>query len=522
MSEQYFMGVDFGTMGIKTVIFDLDGNVKASAHRDTPTKYPKPNYAEIDPEMLVTAVRETCKDAVASSGLDPQSIKGIGFSNIGGSIVPIDKDKSFLFKVLPWNDNRGVEVIPYMKECIKKDGLTDMDCYNQTGWLPLPNVKASSFLWLKKNHPDVYEKTWKFVNMQGLLHIALCDDGFCDDTNEIMMTGLANCESFEYMPEWAERYGIDFDKLDAVKPTCTEVGHVSKKVAEMTGLAEGTPLFVGAADIMCGAVGAGVTDPSIVSMTIGTGANVNAISSRLALHPEGKISLNGSPVGGWHLLGSNHAGASSFTWFKNMFCQAEDAYAQLSGKDIFVIMSEMAAKSPAGSNGILYAPWLQGADTPRFDDTARGTFVGLSFAHTKNDMMRSVMEGVGYEMYAILKALEVSTGTPAKLIRIMGGGANSPLWCQIIADICNCPVETLASKETSALAASLFAAIGAGAFTDIQEAAGKMVHIKDRYEPIPENHEKYAELVEIYEKVFDALHGEVFEKLSAYQAKYVK
>ena len=522
MGKQYVLGVDFGTTGTKSIVFDLNGQPLGVGYLETPTSYPRPGYATVDPDQVTNCTQQATKIAIEKSGVDPKDIIGVSFSSICASIVPIDKEGNYLYPIIPWNDTRGFEVFDYVRECMAKDGVSELDDFKRTGYSLQGLALMPTMIWLMKNEPEVYKKTYKFLNCQALLNLAYTGNEFFDDQPGITFSKLADVNTLEYVKELSERYGLDYKKLAEVMPTCTFVGKVPRDIAAITGLAEGTPVYVGACDVKCATIGAGVAEDGVAAMVIGTGGNVNAVSSKPMFHPEGKFPLHGSPAGGWHLMGSSSAAASSLTWFVNTFCQLEKAYAKLTGQSVYPLITAMAEKSPVGARGCMYNAWLAGADTPHFDANARGTFSGLTFSHTKNDIARSVLEGVSYELRAIVEACQEALQNKFHLIRVMGGAAKSPFWTQMQADINNLPVETLECDESAALAAGVFAAVGAGVFSSIKDAITKMVRIKRRFEPDPETTERYQAMFELYGLTYEDMAKRIFPAQAAFQYKYVK
>ena len=221
--------------------------------------------------------------------------------------------------------------------------------------------------------------------------------------------------------------------------------------------------------------------------------------------------------GQWEIEAHSNAAASSFRWLRDAIMQTEYSVATQGNVDVYDIMTAIAAEAEVGCKGLIYLPWNAGANCPHYDATARGGFLGFTFAHGRPEIIRSVMEGVAYDikdMYINLK----QAGLPEfKVLRLGGGAARSTLWCQIVADVLNIPVETVECEEATALGAGMLAATGSGMYEDLQSAIDNMVTIKDRYEPIPENVEKYEKLYEIFNDAYDALKAKTFPEISAFQ-----
>ena len=522
MGKQYVLGVDFGTTGTKSIVFDIEGNPVGEGSVETPLSFPRPGYAVIDPDIFTERTYQATKTAIEKSGINPNDIVGVSFSNLCAGLVPIDKEGNYLYPIIPWNDTRSIEMFDCVRKCMADDGITDLDDFKRTGYSLQSITGLPKMLWLQKKEPEVYHKTYKFGNCQAVLTKAYTGKHFVDDQNCITFSKLSDCRTLQYIPELCDRYGVDYEKLADVKPTSTFVGEVPSNVAMQTGLAEGTPVYMGAGDVMCATVGAGVSEDGVAAVVIGTGGNVNTYSSKPMFHPEGKFALHGSPAGGWHLMGSLSAAASSLTWFTDTFCQLEKAYAKLTGQSVYPLITAMAEKSPVGARGCMYNAWLAGADCPYFNGNARGTFTGLTFSHTKNDIARSVLEGVSYDLHNIIEVCQEALQLRFHLLRILGGAAKSSFWTQMQADVNNMPVETVECEETSALGAALFAAVGAKVFSSIPEGIKHMVKIKRRFEPNPETFEPYKKMYELYKLTYEDMSKRIFPAQADFQYSYVK
>jgi len=521
--SKYVLGVDFGTTGIRSVIFDLLGNEIGQYYSGTTTQYPRPGWVALEAEHVVTKSFEATRGAIAAAGIDPAEIGGIGITHICATFVPVDKDGNYLYSILPWNDLRGAEMFPYIRECWARAGIDEAQDYETTGY-PLGTVSTlSKVLWLRKNHPEIWEKTEKIVGMQAMLIHAYTGEAFYDDEAGIGYSKLANASTFQYDPKVAAMYDLDLDLYAERKPSGTLAGQVPSNVAERTGLKIGTPVYVGAGDQRCAALGVGVCEDGMMSLCLGTAGVVHAFSSRPVRHKGGKIQILGHCLPGtWQVEANSSSAASSLEWFKNEFCQVEVANARITETSVFEALNVEAARSPVGSKGLLYTAWMQGADCPRFDSSARGTFIGLTLAHHKRDMMRAVMEGVSFEIYSMMLGIEETIGQECSVVRATGGGTKSPLWNQIQADVYNKTIETVSGSEATALGAAMCAAVGMGEYKDLREAANTMVKVKDRIEPIPANTAIYAELFALYNQLYSSLQEDFFPSLAKFQSVHVK
>ncbi len=522
---KYFAAIDIGTTGTKATIFDTKGNMIGFGTFDTPTYFPAPGRVEQNPQEIVDLMFDACKSCIANTGVDPKDIAGIGFTHMCCSYVPVDREGNFLHNIILWNDFRGEEMFPYMREKLASKGISDLDDYNYTGYPFGPLATTPGFLWIKKNMPEVYEKTYKFIGLEALMISSFTGniDDYYDDKPGVIYTKISNGNTFELDPERAALYDIDINKYAKRVDPGVMMGRVTKEVAARTGLLEGTPVYSGAGDQRCAAVGAGVAKDGMISGVLGTAGVIHAYSSKPIRHKDGKISIMGhAGTGHWQVEGSSNSGASSFRWFRDVFGQLEDAYGKLSGEGTYNVLTKLAEKSPVGSNGVIYCPWLGGCDCPRFDGNGRATFTGLSFSHTKADVARAVLEGICYEMRSMIDEADETLGFKTKVLRSVGGGARSKFWNQIQADVYNKSIETVKCEEATALGAAMFAAIGDGTYKDVHEAIDNMVQVDYHLDPIPENVALYEQLYQIYCNTYTDLSKRVFPALREYQDKYFK
>lgn len=517
---KYFVAVDIGTTGTKAVVFDEKGVVAGSGTFNTPTYFPAPGRVEQDPNEVVELLYNATRTGVANSGVDPQDIAGISFTHMCCTFVPVDKDGNFLHHIILWNDFRGAEMFPFMRKRLAARGISDLDDYNFTGYPFGPLATTPKFLWIKKHLPEVYAKTYKFIGMQALMIRAFTENitEYYDDLPGIIYTKISNGSTFTLDPDRANLYDMDIEKYPARKAPGEFAGTITARVAALTGLQEGTPVYAGAGDQRCAAVGAGVARDGMISGVLGTAGVIHAYSSKPVRHPEGKISIMGhAGTGHWQVEGSSNSGASSLRWYRDLFSHTEMAYSKLLDEDIYAVLTKLAEKSPVGSNGVIYAPWLGGCDCPRFDANGRATFTGLSFSHTKSDVCRSIMEGVCYEMRSMIDDADRTLGFRTEVLRSVGGGARSRFWNQIQADVYQKSIETVRCEEATALGAALFAAIGSGTYPDIHEAIANMVQVDYRIEPIPDNVKRYERLYKIFCEMYEDLSKRVFPALKEYQ-----
>ena len=518
---KYVIGIDAGTMGVRCVIFDLEGNEISSAYFETPTVYPKPGWVEQDANDVIELAYKSVAMAIEKKNVDTSEIISVSFTNQRTSWAPIDKDGNFLHNMILWQDQRGAEIFPWAREQLAKHGMTELDLYKRCGH-PLGSVQCGSkAFWYRLNKPELYEKTYKMITPHAMLAKAFGADDWYDEESDANWWLVTNGDTFEFDPELCDIFGMDIDKYPRNMKPGTPIGAVTEEVSRKCGLKVGTPLFVGSGDQQCGAAGVGNSgEAGLGSVCLGTAGLCIGYSATPVRDANGKCHVLGHPAGGYTMEGHASAAASSFRWCRNTFSRFEMTAADLADMDVYTIMSSIAAKAPIGSKGTIFLPWLAGAACPYYNDSARGAFIGMTLGVTKSELLRAAMEGICFEMRGMLDALKDAGFHEFKKLRVTGGAARSDLWNQIQADIYGCPVETVNASEATALGAAMIGAVGAGVFKDLAEASRHMVRVKDTYEPIPENVERYNEVYEVFKACYKGLAADGFEQINAYQNKF--
>jgi xylulokinase len=518
MTGKYIVGIDAGTMGARTIVFDIQGKEMGSAYHETPTNYPRPGWVEQNAEDVINLAYQSTREAIKKSGIDPKNITAVSFTNMRSTFVPVDKNGKFLSHIFIWQDLRGTEMFPWMREKLAANNMTEMDLYNLTGF-PIGAVWPSSkVFWFKKHFPELYEKTYKFITPQAMLSKAYGADDYYDDDDDAGWWQILNADTFQYDPKLAKMFEVDIEKYPKNYRPGTRIGEVPAEVSAKTSLPVGTPIIVGSGDQQCGAIGLGNAKEGMASVCLGTAGLCIGYSSKPIRHPQGKNHVLGhAGTDHWEMEGHASASASSFRWLRNTLCQMEMATADLTGTDVYDLLTREAAQSPPGAKGTIYIPWLAGAACPYYDSYARAVIAGMTFNHKKSDLVRGAMEGICYEMRDMIESLEEAPFKPFEYFRVTGGAARSSLWNQIQADIYGKPVETVKCNEATALGAAMLGAMGVGIYKDIHETIENMVHVDNRWEPIAANVPVYDELFSIFRDTYQALKEKVFPAISKFQ-----
>jgi xylulokinase len=503
---EYLLGLDEGTTGCKACVFDLDGKVIGTDYREYPCYYPQKGWVEQIPEDITPALFASVKAAVEASGVDPADIKAMGISSQGSVIGLLDESGTLIRPFVGWQDLRGEATLAQL------DAKLDADTYYKITGNPLGSVWSYSKLeWLKENEPENWAKTALFSTHQDYFLRVFGAEEYWTDLSSASREGTLITDTFEWDPVTHDILGIPISKRAkiALEPGKV-VGHITAEVAAKTGLAEGTALCVAAHDQNCSTFGGGAVNPGETVMVIGTFGSCFVVLGEPNRDPAGKLVVKPNHgVGNWTIEAFSLTSASAFRWYRDVLADMEKATAAETGRDPYDIITESVAAVPPGANGVTFLPYLQGASGSRQNGLAKATFIGMSLGTTKADMARAVLEGICFEMREIVEA-QKQAGIDVTTIRLTGGAAKSPLWCQMLADIFQCPIELLQTSETGCLGAALYAGIGVGLYPDAPTAVERAVKVTKRYEPNPANAAAYDAAFAAFEAVYEALEPTIF------------
>ena len=504
----FIIGIDIGTSGTKTVLFDEAGAVIASKTIEYPLYQPKNGYAEQDPEDWANAAVNTIKAVMAESGVKKEDVKGIGLSGQMHGLVMLDKDNNVIRKSIIWCDQRTADEVAEMNAKLGEKKLIEITANPAlTGWT------AAKILWVKNKEPENYEKCRHILLPKDYIRFILTGE-YATEVSDASGMQLLDVPNRCWSDEVISALGLDKSMLGKVYESCEVTGRLTKKMAELTGLCEGTIVVGGAGDNAAAAVGTGVVEDGKAFTTIGTSGVVFAHTSKISIDPKGRVHTCCAAVpNSWHVMGVTQGAGLSLKWFRDNFCSAEEETAKYMGVDEYYLMDKEAATVSIGANRLLYLPYLMGERTPHLDPNARGVFFGLSAMHTKKEMLRAVMEGVSYSLrdcVEVFKQMSISVSD----MMACGGGGTSPLWRQMLADLYACPVKTAASKEGPALGVALLASVGAGIYSSVPEACKAVVKTDKVQEPVAENVPQYEKYYRLYTEIYPKL-KEQFALLSS-------
>lgn len=512
----YLCGIDNGTTGTKAMVFDLNGNLIGEDYREYICEYPKPGWVDQDGEMLFTSSCAALKSAIAKSGVDPKDIAAMGLSTQRCTMIPVDENCRPLRKAISWQDNRSNAECDWIRENIGAEKYFDI-----TG-LPIANVWAfPAILWIRNNEPEIFARTHKFLLTQEFILHRLGAEGYPEDWSNGSLQGLMEIDTFEWSKEIIDAAGLNLEQLPELVPSGKMVGRVSKEAATLTGLLEGTPLVTGGGDQQCAGIGAGVITEGLCEVTLGTAGVSLCFMDKPRKDPTRRMPCSAHAYPGkWECEGLQNAAGASYRWFRDKLANLEVVTGNHTGIDPYELLNKQVAKTPVGSRGLVYIPYLAGASAPNWDPYAKGSFIGLTLAHDYGCMVRAVLEGISLETREILESFE-GLGLELKEVRITGGGTKSSQWNQMQADIYGKPVSKLGVSEATVLGAAILGGVGCGVFASIEEGVDKMVKIESHYEPNPAAHAVYNEIFEIYKNIYRSLaDGGVYRQIADFQNKH--
>lgn len=503
----YLIGIDVGTSATKTVLFDEAGTVIASASQEYPLYQPKNGWAEQNPEDWREAVLATLAEVTGRSGVDQKDIKGIGISGQMHGLVMLDEDGEVIRPSIIWCDQRTGEEVEDMLRLMPRERWIQI-----TANPPLTGWTAAKILWVRKHEPDKFKRCRHILLPKDYIRYVLTGV-FATEVSDASGMQLLDVPGRCWSDEVLDVLGIDKAMLGTVYESCEVTGTLLAEIARRTGLTADVKVVGGAGDNAAAAVGTGIVRDGTAFTTIGTSGVVFAHSSQVAIDPKGRVHTCCCAVpGAWHIMGVTQGAGLSLKWFKDEFCQDYIEKAGAQGRDVYDLINEDVKTVAAGSDRLLYLPYLMGERTPHLDPDCRGVFFGLSAIHTKKHLLRAVMEGVSYSLCDCNEVLK-EMGVDVTQMMACGGGGKSPNWRQMLADLYNCTVKTVRQEEGPALGAAILAGVGCGVYPGVEAACDRLISESSATEPVAENVETYARYHEVYQSIYQSLKTD-FKKLS--------
>ncbi|CAI6087390.1 gluconokinase [Cohnella sp. JJ-181] len=498
--SKYMIGVDIGTTSTKSVLFEENGKVVAQATVEYPLYTPSPIVAEQDPDEIFRAVLQSLRGVMDRSGAAPERVLFVSFSSAMHSLIAVDADGQPLTRSITWGDNRSAA----WAERLREDG-TGHAIYLRTGTPIHPMSPLTKLMWLREAQGELFRAARRFISIKEYVFAKLFGE-YVVDHSIASATGLMNLERLAWDEAALAAAGVTEDRLSRLVPTTHAVSGLNDAYAHETGLAPGTPFIVGASDGVLSNLGVGAIEPGVVAATIGTSGAIRAVVERPELDPKGRTFCYALTERHWVIGGPVNNGGVLLRWAREEFGSSVSETAKRLKMDPNDLLMEIAAKVPPGSEGLLFHPYLTGERSPLWDANARGSFFGLTLHHGKEHMLRAVLEGVIFNLYTVLHAVEERIGRPRR-IHATGGFARSALWRQMMTDIFDQELIVPESFESSCLGAAVLGLYATGRVGSLNVAAD-MVGATHRHRPDPAHAAVYRKLLPIFIEISRKLKDE--------------
>lgn len=486
-------GIDFGTGGCQATVIDLNGNICATSYKEYPSEHLKPGWSEQDPDLWIDALITTikgCKEQM-EDGFD--GLLGVGITASTHNAVLIDKNDKIIRRCIMWNDQRSGAQSNRLKEEYG-DRIYEIGMQ-----MPTPTWTLPQLMWIKEKEPENYEKIDRIFFTKDYIRSWITGD-FCTDVVDAQGSLLYDAIKREWSEELCGMIDLPISTLPEIKNSKDIVGKVRPEIAELTGLPEGLPVIAGCSDTAAEDFGAGAVNEGQIIAKLATAGNVNLVTNNANPHPK-TFTYPYSVEGKWYTVTATNSCASANRWMRDALYPVEKEICESKGENIYEYMSARAAEAELGARGLIFHPYLLGERCPYFNPNARSSFFGISMVHEKPHFARALLEGVAFSLYDCLEILKTFTDN-LEDIKIIGGGAKSPLWSQIVCDVFGLKVQAPENPDAS-FGGALLVGVGVGAFENEDEAAKKCVRIRKTYEPNMENHEKYMKIFKIYKKIVE-------------------
>ena len=507
----YIIGIDVGTTSTKALLYDLDGKIYAKANKGYTLYQNVPDMAEEDPEDIFNATLQAIQEVVAKGIKDNGKVLAISWSAQQHSLIALDKDFKPLTRTLTWADNRAEKYAAEYKE--NGRGLA---MYKRTGLSIHPMGPFYKLLWLKNEKRDVFDKAAYWVGIKEYI-IWKYTNVLKEEISMAAATGLLNMKTAEWDEEALKETEVTQDQLPELVETTYKIQGIKSEYAKVMGVGEDVYFVMGATDGALSTIGVGAIETGVLAINIGTSAAVRSFVDEPQVDPKARLYCYPIMNGKYLVGGPINNGGIVFSWAHDALFGAEKETAKLLKKDSFDMLTEIAEKVPAGSNGLIFHPYLGGERAPLWDANARGSFFGLNRSHTRAHMIRAVLEGIVYNLYSVTLALKEVTGEP-KAILAAGGFVQSALGRQMLADVYEHEVVIPDSYESGSLAAMFLAKMSLG-LEDKLEDIKKYIGPEKKYEPDDATYERYRRLIPIYIRLSRELATE-YKSIADYQREF--
>ncbi len=486
-----YIGVDLGTSSVKLLLMDENGQIESIVTREYPIFYPKTGWSEQNPEdwysALVDGIKELTKDC------NKDDIDGISFSGQMHGMVILDENDKVIRPAILWNDGRTQAECDYLNNEIGREKLS-----SYTANMALTGFTAPKLLWVRKHEPENFAKIKKVMLPKD--YVAYMLSGVhCTDVSDASGMLLFDVQNKRWSKEMLDICGLKEEQMAKIHESYEVVGNISQKASEETGLPTSVKVIAGGGDQAVASVGTGTVGKGKCNVSLGTSGVVFISAQVFAVDDNNALHAFCHADGKYHFMGVMLSAGASNTWWMNDILGTKD------------YVKEQKGITKLGENNTFFLPYLMGERTPHNNPNARGTFIGMTMDTTREDMTQAVLEGVAF---ALRDSFEIakSLGVEVERTRINGGGANSPLWCNIVANILNVKVDKINSKEGPAFGAAILAAVGCGKYSSVEEATEKLIKVVSTVEQDPQLVELYNKKYEVFKGLYPSL-KDMFDKM---------
>ena len=503
---KYIIAHDLGTSGNKATLFSEDGRLVGSQVVSYGVHYFNDTWVEQNAEDWWDAVCQSTKQLICASGVEPGDVAVISFSGQMMGCLCVDEAGNPLRPSIIWADQRAQKQAAQIEKHIPQ-----WDFYNIVGHRNTASYGLQKLMWVRDNQPEIYARTYKTLNAKDYIVLKLTGK-FYTDYSDGNSNGCYDLHTTTWSDKILGAAGVDKDKLPELKPSTFVAGGVTAAAGAACGLAEGTPVVIGAGDGVTANVGAGSVSPGRTYCSMGTSAWIATTTEKPILDPLMRTVAWAHAVPGLYAFnGTMQYAGGSYNWVKEALCTFEVRQGEESGKSPYYYMDEQIAASPPGANGLIFLPYLLGERAPRWDAFSKGAFIGLKPETTRGDMLRSVLEGATMNLAIVLEVLRKHL--PIDEIMVLGGGAKGAVWRQIMADIYNAKITVPAMlEEAGSMGAAVIGGVGVGLF-DSFSAIERFVEVTDTLSPAPDSDKVYAPIKQTFEDFYQALKP-VFENIA--------
>ncbi len=488
-----YIGIDLGTSAVKLLLMDEKGGIRNIVTKEYPLFFPHPGWSEQNPEDWVTAVSEGIREL--TEGIDRAEVAGIGAGGQMHGLVALDAEDRVLRPAILWNDGRTQEETDWLNTEIGKEKLTKL-----TGNIAFAGFTAPKLLWMRNHEKDLFDRIAKIMLPKDYINYRL-SGSFCTDYSDASGMLLLDVEHKCWSKEMLDICGISEEKMPRLYESYEVVGTLKPDVAEKLGLSPDVKVVAGAGDNAAAAVGTGVVGNGGCNVSLGTSGTIFISSSAFGVDSGNALHAFAHADGGWHLMGCMLSAASCNKWWMDEIIRTTEYAEEQKG----------ITDDRLGKNHVFYLPYLMGERAPHNDPSARSCFIGMTMDTTREDMTQAVLEGVAFGIRDSLEAAR-KLGVDVKTSMICGGGAKSPLWKKIFANVLGITLTTPETEQGPGYGGAILAAVACGEYASVGEACEKLIRVTEVTEPDPALTALYEERYQVFRKMYPTLKG-VFREL---------